>query len=91
MPMKNPPPVADIIRREIIDEFGLGLTNTQAAAKALLISENALSDLLDGKTDLTDEVALRIQSVFGVNAGMLMRMQAAYKAVQVRKETDNGQ
>jgi len=81
MPMKNPPPPGDFIRTEIINPAGLSVT----AAAALQVSRPALSSLLNGKADLSGDMALRIEKAFGVKMDILMRMQASYDIVETRK------
>ena len=82
MPMKNPPHPGDFIRTEIIEPARLSVT---AAAVALQVSRPALSSLLNGKADLSGDMALRIEKAFGVNLDTLMRMQSAYDIAQTRK------
>ena len=82
MPMLNPPHPGDFIRTEIIDPQGLSVT---AAAQVLQVSRPALSSLLNGKADLSGEMALRIEKAFGVKMDTLMRMQAAYGIARTRK------
>jgi antitoxin HigA-1 len=80
--MKNPPHPGDFIRTEIIQAAGLSAT---AAAVALRVSRPALSSLLNGKADLSGDMALRIEKAFGVRMDTLMRMQASYDIAQTRK------
>ena len=82
MPMKNPPHPGDFVRTEIIKPAGLSVT---AAAAALQVSRPALSSLLNGKADLSGDMALRIEKAFGVKMDTLMRMQASYDIAQTRK------
>ena len=82
MPMKNPPHPGDFIRTEIIDPVGLSVT---AAAAALKISRPTLSSLLNGRANLSGDMALRIEKAFGVKMDTLMRMQSAYDIAQTRK------
>jgi len=82
MPMKNPPHPGDFIRTEIIKPAGLSVT---AAAAALQVSRPALSSLLNGRADLSGDMALRIEKAFGVKMDTLMRMQASYDIAQTRK------
>ncbi|MGA2965247.1 MAG: HigA family addiction module antitoxin [Terriglobales bacterium] len=82
MAMKNPCHPGDFIRTEIIAPVGLSVT---AAAIALRVSRPALSSLLNGKADLSGDMALRIEKAFGVKMDTLMRMQAAYDIAQTRK------
>ncbi len=82
MPMKNPPHPGDFIRTEIIEPAGLTVT---AAAAALQVSRPALSSLLNGKADLSGDMALRLEKAFGVKMDTLMRMQSAYDIAKTRK------
>ena len=82
MPMKNPCHPGDFIRTEIIQPAGLTVT---AAAIALQVSRPALSSLLNGKSDLSGDMALRMEKAFGVRMDTLMRMQASYNIAQTRK------
>jgi plasmid maintenance system antidote protein VapI len=47
--------------------------------------ESRLSSLLNGKSDLSGDMALRIEKAFGVKLDTLMRMQASYNMAQTRK------
>ena len=82
MAMKNPPHPGDFIRTEIIEPAGLSVT---AAAAALKVSRPALSSLLNGKANLSGEMALRFEKAFGVRMETLMRMQSSYDIAQTRK------
>jgi addiction module HigA family antidote len=82
MPIKNPAHPGDFIRTEIILPAGLTVT---AAAAALQVSRPALSSLLNGKANLSGEMALRIEKAFGVRMDTLMRMQSSYDIAQTRK------
>src|SRR5216117_1020047 len=82
MHMKNPPHPGDFIRTEIIEPAGLSVS---AAAAVLHVSRPALSSLLNGKADLSGEMALRIEKAFGVKMDTLMRMQSSYDIARIRK------
>jgi addiction module HigA family antidote len=82
MPMKNPPHPGDFIRTEIIEPGGLSVT---AAAAALHVSRPTLSSLLNGKADLSGDMALRLEKAFGVKMDTLMRMQSSYDIAKTRK------
>jgi antitoxin HigA-1 len=81
MPMKNPPHPGDFIRSEIIEPAGLTVT---AAAAVLHVSRPALSSLLNGRADLSGEMALRIEKAFGVRMDTLIRMQSNYDIARTR-------
>ncbi len=79
--MKNPPHLGSFIRTEMIEAAGLTLT---AAAAALRVSRPALSSLLNGKADLSGNMALRMEKAFGVRMDTLMRMQSSYDIARAR-------
>jgi len=81
MRMLNPPHPGDFIRTEIIQPRGLSVT---AAAQVLQVSRPALSSLLNGRADLSGNMALRIEKAFGVRMDTLMRMQASYDIARTR-------
>ncbi len=81
MPMKNLPHPGDFIRTEIIELAGLSVT---AVPAALQVSRPALSSLLNGKADLSGEMALRIEKAFEVKMETLMRMQSAFDIYKTR-------
>jgi addiction module HigA family antidote len=60
MPMKNPPHPGDSIRTGIIEPAGLSVT-----AAALHVARPAMSSLLNGKADLSEDMALRIEKLSG--------------------------
>ena len=82
MPMKNPPHVGRIISSAILEPLGLSISE---AAKILAVRRATLSDLINGKSDLTAEMALRIHKAFGPDIDHLLRMQVAYDVAQLRK------
>jgi len=49
------------------------------------VARPTLSSLLNGKADLSGDMALRIEKAFGVKMDTLMRMQASYDIAQIRK------
>lgn len=79
--MKNPPHPGGLIRREIIEPLGLTVTS---AAAVLGVSRQALSLLLNERTDLSSEMALRIEKAFGPRMDHLMRIQLAYDLARQR-------
>ena len=63
----------------------VAMTGAITAAIALQVSRPALSSLLNGKADLSGDMALRIEKAFGVKMDTLMRMQSSYDIAQTRK------
>ena len=85
MAMKNPPHPGDLIRSEIIEALGLSISK---AASLLKVRRATLSDLLNGKSVLTPEMALRIEKAFGPEMDHLLRMQVAYDVARMRRQSD---
>lgn len=82
MPMKNPPHPGGLIRREIIEPLGLSVSDASAV---LGVTRQALSLLLNEHTDLSSEMALRIEKAFGPKMDHLMRMQLAFDLAKQRE------
>ncbi len=81
MVMKSPPHLGGFIRREIIEPLGLSVTD---AASALGVTRQALSNLLNERTSLSADMALRIEKAFGPKMDTLLRMQTAYEIAGAR-------
>jgi len=82
MRMLNPVHPGQFLRTEIIEGHGLSVTD---AAKALGVSRPTLSSLLNGKADLSGDMAVRFEKAFGVDMDTLMRMQSSYDIAQARE------
>lgn len=82
MPILNPPHPGDFIRTEVIEANGLSVTE---GASILGVARPTLSSLLNGKADLSGDMALRIEKAFGVKMDTLMRMQNSYDIARTRK------
>ncbi len=74
----------DFIRTEVVEELGLTVTKT---AEILGVRRATVSDLLNGRSSLSAEMALRIEKAFGISMDMLLRMQAWWDAAQMRART----
>ena len=81
MRMLHPVHPGPILRSEIIEAYNLSVTG---AAKALAVSRQSLSSLLNAKADLSGDMALRFEKAFGVDMDTLMRMQNSYDIAQTR-------
>jgi addiction module HigA family antidote len=80
--MKNPPHPGCLIRREVLEPLGLSISG---AATILGVGRSALTSLVNGRTPLKFEVALRIEKAFGPRMDHLMRMQYAYDFARTRR------
>lgn len=70
------------VKSKIVKAHGLSVTG---AAHALGVTRPALSALLNERSHLSAEMAVRIEKVFGVSIEILMRMQNTYDIAQARK------
>ena len=86
MPMKNPPHPGSLIKTEVIEALGLSVSK---AAEILQVRRATLSDLLNGKSALTPDMALRIEKAFGPEMDHLLRMQLAYDVSKTREHAKN--
>ena len=81
----TPPHPGAFIRIEIVEELGLTVKET---AEILGVSRETLSDLLNEKSRLTPEMALRVEKAFDLNMDMMLRIQAWHDAAMMRQRTD---
>jgi addiction module HigA family antidote len=86
MPMKNPPHPGSLIKTEVIEALGLSVSK---AAEILQVRRATLSDLLNGNSALTPDMALRIEKAFGPEMDHLLRMQLAYDVSRTREHAKN--
>jgi antitoxin HigA-1 len=85
MPMKNPPHPGRLVRQECLEPLGLSVTN---AAKALGVSRNALSELVNEHRGISPEMAIRLDKAFGGGADTWHQMQAAYDIARAMRHAD---
>ena len=79
--MKNPAHPGEFVREEVLDHFELSIA---AAATVLGVRRATLSDVMNGRSAVSAEMALRLEKAFGVSMDMLLHMQAGYDAAQIR-------
>ena len=85
MPMKNPPHPGLSIRHDCLEPLGLSVTD---AAAHLGVSRKQLSDVLNGHSGISAEMAIRLDKAFGGGASTWYQLQAAYDLAQVMKRAD---
>jgi addiction module HigA family antidote len=83
MPMKNPPHPGRSVRQDCLQPLGLSVTD---AAKKLGVSRKQLSDVLNGHSGISPEMAIRLHKAFGGGADTWFRLQAAYDLAQAMKK-----
>ena len=86
MLMKTPPHPGRIVRRECLEPLGLTVT---AAAKGLGVTRKALSELLNGKSGISPEMAIRLAKAFGSRPEVWLGIQMDYDLARARKKAKN--
>jgi len=81
--MKNPAHPGRIVRSACLEPLGLSVT---AGAKALGISRQTLTKVINGKSGISAEMAIRLAKAFGSTADTWVRIQASYDLAQARKD-----
>lgn len=85
MTMQNPPHPGLAIRHDCLEPLGLSVTD---AAKHLGVSRKQLSEILNGRSGISPEMAIRLDKAFGGGAAAWYQMQAAYNLAQVMSRAD---
>ncbi len=85
MPMKNPAHPGRIVRNACLTPLGLSVTE---GAKVLGVTRQALNNVINGKSGISPEMAIRLSKAFGSTAQTWLRMQLAYDLAQARKNED---
>lgn len=73
------------LKRNVIDHYGMTVTD---AASRLHVTRQAMSNLLNGNSGLSADMAIRFEKAFGLKAETLMRMQAAHELAEARAHED---
>jgi antitoxin HigA-1 len=85
MEMHEPAHPGEIVRQECLKPLGLSVT---ATAEALGVTRKALSDLLNGHTGVSPDMAIRLEKVFGSTADTWLRLQAQRDLWEARQRAD---
>ena len=83
MPMKNPVHPGSVVRHDCLEPLGLSVT---AGAKVLGVSRQALNNVVNGKSGISPEMAIRLSKAFGSTAETWLRMQLAYDLAAARRD-----
>lgn len=80
--MKNPLHPGLTVRHDCLEALGLTVTE---GARVLGVTRQALSNLVNGKSGVSAEMAIRLSKAFGSNAETWLKLQMAYDLAQVKK------
>ena len=82
MTMKNPAHPGLSVRHDCIEPFGLTITE---AAEILGVTRQTLNNLVNGKSGISADMAIRLDKAFGGGAETWLRLQMAYDLAQARQ------
>ncbi len=80
--MHNPPHPGEILKEDVLEAEGIKVTE---AARQLGVTRVTLSRLLNGKTGVSVDMALRLAQWLGTTPEVWLRMQDARDLWQARK------
>ncbi|MCM0083626.1 HigA family addiction module antitoxin [Geomonas sp. Red32] len=85
--MHNPPHPGEVIRALCIEPLGLSITE---AAKALGVSRKALSSLLNARSGVTPEMAMRLAIAFDTTPESWLVQQMQYDLWRLSQKASLG-
>ncbi|MDQ6867576.1 MAG: HigA family addiction module antitoxin [Pseudomonadota bacterium] len=85
MRMKNPAHFGQLVEANLKE---LGLSVAEAAAKAIGVTRQQLYNVINGKSAVTPEMAVRFEKAFGGGADLWLRIQAAHDLAKVRQSQE---
>ena len=81
MGMHNPPHPGGIVRRECLEPLGLAVAR---AAEGLGVTRETFSELINERTGISEEMALRLSRAFDSTPETWLGMQMAWELWQAR-------
>ncbi len=86
MPMKNPPHPGLSVRHDCLEPLGLSVTEV---ARKLGVSRKQLSDIVNCRSGISPEMAIRLDKAFGGGADTWYRLQSTWELAQALKKADH--
>ncbi len=75
MRMHNPPHPGEVLRELCLEPLGISVTD---AAKALGVSRKTLSSILNGRSGISPEMAIRLGKAFNTSPESWLNQQVQY-------------
>ncbi|WP_428097713.1 HigA family addiction module antitoxin [Candidatus Rariloculus sp.] len=85
MAMHNPPHPGGIVRRQCLEPLGLSV---KGAAEHLGVARQSLSELVNERSGVSVDMAIRLSKAFGSTPETWLGMQMAYDLWQARSRID---
>jgi addiction module HigA family antidote len=82
MRMKNPPHPGLHVRHDCLEPLNLSITK---AAEVLGVTRQALNNLVNLKSGISPEMAVRLSKAFGGSPAVWLKMQMDYDLAQVER------
>ena len=82
MQMLDPAHPGELLKEDVLAPAGLSVTR---AAKILGVGRPALSAVLNGRTSLSPELAIRVEKAFGISMDLLLKMQLQFDITCARR------
>ena len=83
MKMHNPPHPGEILRELCIEPLGLSITE---AAEALGVTRKTLSSILNGRSGISPEMAVRLSLAFSTYSESWLNQQSQYDLWEAEKK-----
>ena len=82
MSMYKPPHPGRVVRQECIEPLGLTIAR---AAEVLGVTRQTVDRLVNQRSGVSSDMALRLEAVFGGDAQTWLAMQSAYDLAQAKQ------
>ena len=82
MRMHNPPHPGGVVKRQCLEPLGLSVTR---AAQGLRVTRTVLSELVNERTGISAEMAIRLSKAFGSTPEAWLGMRMAYDLWKARE------
>jgi addiction module HigA family antidote len=86
MAMFNPPHPGEHIREDCLEPLNLTVTK---AAELLGVKRQTLNNVINGRSGISPEMAIRLSKAFGGSPEVWLRMQMAYDLAQAQQKAEN--
>jgi antitoxin HigA-1 len=83
--MKSPPHPGLSVRHDCLEPLGLSVTE---AARRLGVSRRQLSDIVNCRSGISPEMAIRLDKAFGGGAETWLRIQSTYDLAEAMQRVD---
>lgn len=82
-PLLTNPHAGEILKQEFLDELQI---TSQALSLAIGVSLENIKTIIQGKSNITTDIDLRLCRYFGLSEGYFLRLQNAYELMEAKRE-----